>query len=125
MAGQPNLRATQKESRAQNKQMTAVRYISDTEEIFNAFWTNFQPDGTAAFKLSERSPEPLTLSAKDLFGERTRILNVCRINKIDQHPAESDEDSPPKCVSDTENWLSYNGDLDNPNMSDDSWETDK
>jgi hypothetical protein len=31
-----NLRATQKESRAQNQNMTAVGYLSDTEEIVKA-----------------------------------------------------------------------------------------
>jgi len=39
--GSQNLRATQKESWAQNKQMTAVGYISDTEEIIKASWSNF------------------------------------------------------------------------------------
>jgi len=39
--GSQNLRATQKESWAQNKQMTAVGYISDTEEIVKASWSNF------------------------------------------------------------------------------------
>jgi len=34
--GSQNLRATQKESRTQNKQMTTVGYISDTEEIVKA-----------------------------------------------------------------------------------------
>ena len=34
--GSQNLRATQKKSDAQNKQMTAVQYISDTEEIVKA-----------------------------------------------------------------------------------------
>jgi hypothetical protein len=33
-----NLRATQKESCTQNTQMTAIEYISDTEEIVKAFW---------------------------------------------------------------------------------------
>jgi len=33
--GSQNLRATQKKSCAQNKKMTAVGYISDTEEIVN------------------------------------------------------------------------------------------
>jgi hypothetical protein len=33
--GSQNLCATQKESRSQNKQMTAVGYILDTEEIIN------------------------------------------------------------------------------------------
>jgi len=66
--GSQNLRATQKESRAQNKQITAVGYISDTEEIVKASWSNFQHDGAAAFKLSEKSPVPPALSAKDLPG---------------------------------------------------------
>jgi hypothetical protein len=47
------LRATQKESHTQNKQMTAVGYISDTAEIANASWSLFQHDGAAAIKLSE------------------------------------------------------------------------
>jgi hypothetical protein len=77
--GSQNLRATQKESRAQNKQMTAVGYISDTEEIVNASWSLFQYDGATPFKLSEKSPVPQALSAKDLPGGRTQILNVRRI----------------------------------------------
>jgi len=66
--GSLNLRATQKESRGQNKQMTVVGYISDTEEIIKASWSNFQHDGDAASKLSETSPLPPALSAKDLPG---------------------------------------------------------
>jgi len=77
--GSQNLRATQKQSRAQNNQMTAVGYISDTEEILKSSWSLFQHDGAAAFKLSERSPLPPALSAKDelkswmsaVFGEST------------------------------------------------------
>jgi hypothetical protein len=52
--GSQNLRATQNESRAQNKRMTAVEYISDTDETDKAFWSLFQHDGVAAFPLSER-----------------------------------------------------------------------
>jgi hypothetical protein len=74
--GSQNLRATQKECHAQNKQMTAVGYISDTAEIVKAFWSNFQHDGAAAFKLSEISPVPPALCAKDLPGGRTQVLNV-------------------------------------------------
>jgi len=48
-----NRYVTQKESRAQNKQMTAIGYISDTEEIIVASWSNFQHDGVAAFNMSE------------------------------------------------------------------------
>jgi hypothetical protein len=35
-----NLCSTLKESRPENKQMTAVGFISDTEEIFQASWSN-------------------------------------------------------------------------------------
>jgi len=122
--GSQTLQATQKESRAQNKQMTAVGYISDTEEILKASWSQFHHDGAAGFKLSGKSPVPPALSAKDLPGERTQILNVRRIKRIDRHPAESDEDSSPESISDTENWLNWNGDLDNPNDSEDDWEAD-
>jgi hypothetical protein len=52
------------------------------------------------------------------------VLNVRRIKRIDRHPAESDEDSSPESISDTENWLNWNGDLDNPNDSEDDWEAD-
>jgi hypothetical protein len=71
--GSQNLCATQKQSRAQNKQMTAVGYISDMEEIVKSSWSLFHHDGAAAFKLSERSPMPPALSAKDLPGGRTQI----------------------------------------------------
>jgi hypothetical protein len=39
--GSQNLRVTQKEYHAKNKQMTAVGYISDMEEIVKAFWSLF------------------------------------------------------------------------------------
>jgi len=51
--GSQNLRATQKESRAQKKQMTAVGYISDMEEIVKASWSLLHHDGAAVFELSE------------------------------------------------------------------------
>jgi len=47
--GSQILCATQKESRAQNKQMSAVGYISDTEQIVKASWSLFQHDRAAAF----------------------------------------------------------------------------
>jgi len=109
-----NLRATQKESRGQNKQMTAVGYISDTEEIVKASWSLIQHDGADAFKLSERSPLPPLLSANDLPGGRTQIVNVCRIRRINCHPVEGNKDSASKSISDTDVWLNWNGDLDNP-----------
>jgi hypothetical protein len=119
--GRQNLCTTQKESRAQNKQMTAVGYISDTEEIVRASWSLFQHDGAAAFKLSERSPLPPALSAKDLPGGRTQILNVRRIRRINRHPVESNDDSASESISDTEDWLNWNGDFDNPNDSEEDW----
>jgi hypothetical protein len=61
--GSQNVHATQKESGAQNKQVTAVGYISDTEEIVKASWSLLQHDGAAVLKLSERSPLPPALSA--------------------------------------------------------------
>jgi hypothetical protein len=95
--------------------MTTVGYILDTEEIVKASWSLFQYDGAAAFKLSERSPWPPALSAKDLPAGRTQILNVRRIRRISPHLVESDEHSAPESISDTEDWLNWNGDLDNPN----------
>jgi hypothetical protein len=115
--GSQNLCATQKESCSQNNQMTTIGYISDTEEIVKASWSLFQHDGVAAFKLSERSPLPPALSAKDLPGGRTQILNVGHIRRINCHPVESIENSAPESISDTIDWLYWNGDLDNPNDS--------
>jgi hypothetical protein len=117
--GSQNLRATKKESHAQNKQMTAMGYISDTEEIVKASLSLFQHDGAAACQLSERTPLPPPLSAKNLPGGRTQILRARRIRRNYRHPVESDEDSPPESISDTEDWLNWNGDLDNPNDSED------
>jgi len=117
--GRQNLCSTQKESRSQNKQMTAVGYISDTEASVKATWSLFQHDGAAACKLSEISPLPPALSAKDLPGGRTQILNVRRIRRINRLPVESDDDSTPESISDTDDWLNWNGDLDNRNDSED------
>jgi len=66
--GSQTLCATQKESRGRNKQMSAVGYISDTDEIVKSSWSLFQHDGAAAFKLSEKSPLPPGLDEKDLRG---------------------------------------------------------
>jgi len=88
--GSHNLPATQKESCAQIKEMTAVRYISETEVIFKASLSLFDHDGVAAFKLSERTPLPPPLSAKNLPGGRTQILNACRVRRINRYPVESD-----------------------------------
>jgi len=66
--GYQNLHATQKESCAQNMQMTAVGHVSGTEEIVKASQSNFQHVGVAAFKLFKRSPLPTALTSNDLPG---------------------------------------------------------
>ena len=88
--GSQNIHATQEESCAHTKQMTAMRYISDTEQIVNASWSLSPHDGAAAFKLSERSPLPPPWSAKDLSGGWIQILNVREIRRINRHPVVSD-----------------------------------
>jgi len=101
--GSQTLLATPKKSRALHNHLNAVGYISDTEEIVKASRSNFHRDCLAAFKLSEKSLVPPALSAKDLPGGRTQRLNMHRIKQIGCHPAESNEDSLPKSISDTEN----------------------
>ena len=113
--GSQNPHATQKESRAQNKQMTGVGYISDTEEIVKSSCSLFHHAGAAAFELTERSPLPPALSAKDHHGGRTEILNVRRIPRINSHPVQCDGDSTTESISDTADWLNWTGDMDNPN----------
>jgi hypothetical protein len=114
-----NLCATQKESQAQDKQITALGYISDTEEIVKASWSLFQHDGAAAFKLAEWSPLPPPFSVKDLPGGQTQILNIRQIRRIIHRAIERDEDSSPECILDTEPCLIWNGYLDNRNDSED------
>jgi len=122
--GSQNLRATQNESRAQNKLMTAVGYNLDTQEIAKASLSLFQHDGVTAFELSERSHLPPGLSTKDLAGEWTQILKVRCIRIINCHSIESDDNSAPESISDPENWLNCNGDLDNLNDSEDNCAAD-
>jgi hypothetical protein len=104
--------------------MTAMGYISDTEEIVKASWSVFQHDGAVAFKLSDRSPLPLPFSASNLPGGRTQILNVRRIRSIHRYPVEIEEDNTPESISNTVNWLNINGDLHNPVDSDDDCTAD-
>jgi hypothetical protein len=54
--GSQNLRATLKKSSTQNKQMIAVSYVTDTEEIMSPFCSNFQSIGVDEFKVLERLP---------------------------------------------------------------------
>ena len=43
---------------------------------------------------------------------------------MDHHQSECDEDSPPESISDSENWDTWNGDLNNPNKSEDNCEAE-
>jgi len=122
--GSENLRATQKESRARNKQLTAVRYISNIEEIVNTSWLNIQHDGAAVSKLSESTPLPQAFSAKYIAGRQTQQFNGRPISIFDGHPAKSHQDSAPFSLWDCENWLDWNHDSDNPKQCKDDWEAD-
>jgi hypothetical protein len=96
--GSQNIRATLKEFRAQHKQMIAVRYVSDTEEIVEASLSLFYHDGAATFELSLRSHLPPAVSAKNLPGGRSQILNNRCIRRIHHHPVESDKDCSPEMI---------------------------
>jgi hypothetical protein len=61
--GNQNLHVTQKKSRGQYKQMTAIGHISDTEKIIKASCSHLQHVPVTAFKLSERSLLPPSSSA--------------------------------------------------------------
>jgi hypothetical protein len=70
--GSYNLHTIQKESHAQNKQKTAVGFMSDPKHMVNAWRSNSQHDCPTTFKLSEKSSFPPTLSAIHLLGGRTQ-----------------------------------------------------
>jgi len=46
------------------------------------------------------------------------------MRRNDCHQSEIDEDSTPQSIADTEHWLNWNGDLDDPIESEDDWEAD-
>jgi len=119
-----NLRATQKKCHFQHKQITAVGYSIATEEIVRASLSLIQPDGAAIFTLLERSSLPPAWSTKDLPEAPTQILNVCWIRRIDLQPVLSDEDSIPESISDMDNGLVWNSNLDNPTDSEDDYKAD-
>jgi DNA-binding response OmpR family regulator len=47
--GSRNLRTTQTEFQAQNKQMTAVGYIPDREDVVKASWSNNEHDSATVY----------------------------------------------------------------------------
>jgi hypothetical protein len=71
--GSQHILAIQKAFRAQNKQMTAIEYISTTVEVNNVSCSIIQQDVAAACKLWERSPLVTALSSKDLPGGQTPV----------------------------------------------------
>jgi len=119
-----NLCATLKESCIRHKQLAAVGFISDSEEIVKASWLNFQHNGAAAFELLERSSVPAAFSAKHLPGEWTQELHMHQIKRINHYTAISDDDSSPGRISDTASCLNWNGRLDNPHDSADDREAE-
>jgi hypothetical protein len=74
--------------------MMGIGCISDTDEIVKVSCSVCQHGGSAAFELSEVSPLPQAVSAKDLPGGRNDILCIHQILIIDCHPGETDEESP-------------------------------
>jgi hypothetical protein len=122
--GSQHLNATMTESHAQNTQVTAVGYSANTKEVLKALWSNFQHDGASAFTLSEKSPLPPALSAKDIPGGRTQVLHLGLFQRINRYPVESDDDSAPESISLAERWLNWNADLDNPNVREDDWDAE-
>jgi len=104
--------------------MTTAGFISDTKVNVKAPWSLFQHDGAAAFKLTERSPLPAALPTQDLIGGRPQQFDVCRIRRINRHPVESNEHSPSESISDTKDWLNWNGDFDNLDATEDDCTAD-
>jgi len=122
--GSQNRQATQNESPAQNMQIAAIWYISDPEESVKTSWSLSEHDGAAAFKWSEWLQLPPALSAKGLAGGQTQVLTIGQIQRITHHPAESDDNSAPGTIAQTENWLIRNGDVGNPYESENNCEAD-
>ena len=85
--GSENLHATQKTSRAQNKQITDMGYISDTEETVKESWSAFKHDSVAGCKITEKSYSPLYLLQIDLPGGKIKVLHMYRIHRINHHPS--------------------------------------
>jgi hypothetical protein len=119
--GTQNLHVAQQEFHAQNKKMTAIGYISDTDVSLRVSWSFLQYDGAAAFKLSYRTPLPPALSTKDLHGGQTHTINVRRIRRINHPPVERNEDIAHRSIADTLIWPNLNGLFDNPTESEDDY----
>jgi len=60
----------------------------------------------------------------DLSRRHILVFHIHQINISDHHPAASVQDIVPESILKTENWLTRNCDLDNPNDSEHDWEAD-
>jgi hypothetical protein len=60
----------------------------------------------------------------DLLGGQTQMLNIWHIRGMNCHPIDTDEDCAPQSISDTDYWLNWNGNQDNPNDSDGDYAVD-
>lgn len=117
--GSQELRVTQKASRAQNAAMTAMGYISDTEETQEKSWSTFAHDGVVAFKSNEKAL-PKSLPLTEIGDGQARVRHFRRIRRIDRHPNDTDGDSGGEGHSDTEDWLNWNGDFDDEDGDDEN-----
>jgi hypothetical protein len=64
------------------------------------------------------------MSAKNLRGGQAHVVNGRQIIWIDRHPTESDEDCAPERISDRENGLYRNRDLDIPIDNEEHWDAE-
>jgi len=122
--GSRNFSATQKEFHAENKQITPVEYISDSEEIMKAIWSNFQHISVAAFNLLGWLPMVSALFAQVLHGGEIQVLNIYCLRRIECDSAEHNEDGAPQGISDINNLLKWKCVFDDWNESEDDLEGD-
>jgi len=64
-----------KESHTRNEQMTAVGDIHVAEKLVEVSWSIITHDGAPALKWWEKSRVTPGMSAQDLSGRRTEVLN--------------------------------------------------
>lgn len=107
--GSLKLRRMQKDARAQNKSMTAIGYISDTEETEDMSSSSFHHDGSQAFITSGQRSLPPALSKDDLLDGENKVLYIKPVHRLNRN---IDEDSASEIDTDREDWLNWDGDID-------------
>lgn len=120
-----NLCCTEKEYRTQFEQMSAVGYIAYPEEIIKVFCDKFQLAGVAGLKLKEIYHLLPSISANDLHGRQTVVLNVHCVLRIDPDPAKNINHSAPESISDNEHLLNWDGYQDNSKLNKDDLEAEE